>query len=325
MIAVIGSLNMDLISRVPHIPLAGETMTSTSFTTGCGGKGANQAVACSRLSRAKGNYERSNLEKKDISPIEVRMVGAVGDDSFGEDLKSSLRRNGVDVGHIQTVEGTNTGIANILVDETTGENRIILSPGANHRFSLNVREVLRYLKPNLIVLQHEIPIDLVERVIRNADEMGIPTLLNPAPAESRLGASILSPLAHLILNETETAVIARHSQQTPMNQDELALAAHELCERGIDNVVITMGAKGSIYRTKGGESGHVSAQKVTAMDTTAAGDTFVGSYALSSVQAQGDASEPFNIKSAVGRATKAAAITVQRHGAQDAIPWMNEV
>ena len=321
-IAVVGSLNMDLINRLPRIPSAGETMTSNTFATGCGGKGANQAVACARLSRSRADAtQRSSKETGDASVV-VRMVGAVGSDSFGKDLVSSLEQNGVQTDNIDVVNDANSGVAIILVDELTGENRIILSPGANHGLKLDIAQMLDSLRPDLVVLQLEIPIAVVAETITVAKEKAIPVLLNPAPAVP-LPDVILKGVTHLILNETEAAILSEYSPDKSMSKGELHEAAQGYCQRGVDYVVVTRGAEGSIIVTRDGRSGDVPARDVKALDTTAAGDTFVGSYAVSATQHPME--QNFDIQSAVERATCASAITVQRHGAQDAIPWLDEL
>lgn len=320
--AVVGSLNMDLISRLSRIPSAGETMASNSFATGCGGKGANQAVACARLSRSKVDALVSLSEVSKNAPVVVKMIGAVGSDSFGKDLMFSLKQNAVDTGNVAMIKSETSGVAIILVDEQTGENRIILSPGANRSLELDIPQVLSDLEPEIVLLQLEIPINIVAEVIEVAKTKGIPVLLNPAPAVP-LPDAMLQGVSHLILNETEAAILSGHPQDKQLNRSELEDAAQSFCQRGVHYVVVTLGAEGSIFATKDGRSGHATACKVTALDTTAAGDTFVGSYAVSAVKNQ--IFPEFDIRLAVERATRASAITVQRHGAQDAIPWLDEL
>ena len=321
-IAVIGSLNMDLISRLSRIPSAGETMASTSFATGCGGKGANQAVACARLSRSKGNTSKPSSGSTVEPSVVVQMVGAVGSDSFGKDLMSSLRQNAVGTGNVTVIDHENSGVATVLVEEHTGENRIILSHGANHSLKLDIPGILNNLKPDLLVLQLEIPNRIVTEVVKVAKEKDIPVLLNPAPAVP-LPGDMLAGISHLILNETEAAILSGRPQNKQMSRGELEDAAHSFCKYGVDYVVVTLGAAGSVFVTRDGRSSNCPARKVTAVDTTAAGDTFVGSYAVSAVRNR--ILPGFDIQSAVEQATQASAITVQRHGAQDAIPWLDEL
>lgn len=147
-VAIIGSLNVDFITRTTRLPAAGETLTATSFDMGFGGKGANQAVACARLASEE---------------VEVQMVGNVGDDSFGPDYCASLKLEGIDTRSVRQVGGMKTGIANIIVEESTGENRIMLFPGANHAFSKEVSSEWDMVPPevDVVVLQLEIPLPVV--------------------------------------------------------------------------------------------------------------------------------------------------------------------
>ena len=152
-ISVVGSLNVDLVARVPHAPSAGETLTASGFETGHGGKGANQAVACARLSRSARKAPRDDPQN-----VDVRMIGAVGNDHFGSELREALQRDGIDVEGVKVVGGEKTGVAGIVVEEATGENRIIVSPGANHK--IDERPLLRE-NTTLAVFQLEIPLEVV--------------------------------------------------------------------------------------------------------------------------------------------------------------------
>lgn len=164
-IAVVGSLNVDLVTRVPRVPAAGETLIGHGFDTGHGGKGANQAVACARLSRTAAQAAASST-----NDVEVRMVGAVGDDTFGGAFLEALRRDGLDVERVRVVAGEKTGVAVIVVEEATGENRIMVSPGANYR--VEPRPLLE-ADTTLAVFQLEIPMETVLLNVRNAKERGI--------------------------------------------------------------------------------------------------------------------------------------------------------
>ena len=324
-IVVLGSLNVDLISRVSRIPYAGETITSTSFSTGCGGKGANQAVACARLSRIRDDTPAASHRVAKENPIVVKMIGAVGSDAFGKELKSSLEYNGVDTQHVIVTEKQNSGVATIIIDDSSGENRIILSPGANHTLKLDLSTTLSELKPDLLVLQMEIPLGIVEEAIRVAKKANILVLLNPAPAVA-LSESTLRDVNYLILNETELAILSGHSHEEQMDEFGIAEAAQRLCELGVEHVVVTLGAKGSLYRSGQSSGRSIPKAKVSAVDTTGAGDTYVGSFAVSIVHNMDlETQERFNFSAAMDRATNAAGITVQRRGAQDSIPWLDEL
>ncbi|KAL8692354.1 MAG: hypothetical protein Q9218_002605 [Villophora microphyllina] len=302
-ILVVGSLNTDLVTRTPHFPKPGETVTSTSFSIGCGGKGANQAVACARSSRSK------DAE----STVDVRMVGAVGDDLFGTKLVSSLKDDGIDTAYVNTVHGQSTGTANIVVEESTGENQILVNPGANHF----VQPALS--STNMIILQLEIPVGIVFKVLQSAKEIEIPVLLNPSPVVV-LPDHIYKDLDHLIMNEGEAALLSGLDRgDLPLHKylDKVCDKFHQL---GVKNVIVTLGAYGVFYSTNANKRGHVAAAKVNeVVDTTAAGDTFVGAYAVEIVVSKA------SVESAVTWATKAAAKTVEKKGAQSSIPWRDEV
>ncbi|KAI9722965.1 MAG: hypothetical protein M1812_001414 [Candelaria pacifica] len=323
-ILVVGSMNTDLVTRTSRIPLAGETLTSESFETGYGGKGANQAVACARLSRYR--------DTENPTDIEVKMVGAVGDDIYGREIITSLTKDKIDCSGVQQVKGTNTGTAVIIVEEKTGENRILLSPGANHSLRPGFwgeEKDPEFLKADVIVLQLEIPQDTVQSIVANTSAQ---VVFNPAPApDTPLRLEDYAHIEHLIMNETETSMISGYPEEYINEEDHLPAVATSLHEKGhVWNIIITRGSKGVFYSTIGKESfdskemfhGSVKAEKVNVVDTTAAGDTFVGAYAVEvakSVQGR------FDLREAVLRANKAAARTVEKKGAQSAIPWLDEM
>ncbi|KAF7550039.1 hypothetical protein G7046_g8143 [Stylonectria norvegica] len=310
-ITVLGSLNMDLVSYVPHHPLPGETMTSSGFNTSPGGKGANQAVACGKLSRA------SDLS----SPTaHVSMIGAVGADLYGTLLLDSLKAYGVDVEGVAVREGAKSGIAIIIVDEPSGENRIILSPEANHSLKPTDFHTLPGPKPDLLIMQLEIPFETVMQALKAAKQAGVPVLLNPAPAQE-LPREAYAGLAHLVVNETEAALLAGVDVSELDNLGGLVRVGEIFTKRGVQNVIITLGARG-VYLEDQEKSVLLPAAKTDVVDTTAAGDTFVGSYALAVVAAGKD---DFDIEAAVSAANRAAAKTVSRKGAQISIPWKDEL
>ncbi|KAK7431464.1 putative ribokinase [Neonectria magnoliae] len=311
-ITILGSLNMDLVSYVPYHPLPGETLTANHFTTSPGGKGANQAVACGKLSRASDLSHPSAV---------VSMVGAVGADTYGTLLQESLRSYGVAVDAVATREDLKTGIAIIVVDEPSGQNRIILSPEANHSLRPEEFETLPGPRPDLLIMQLEIPFDTVMQALKAAKTAGVPVLLNPAPAQE-LPADAYDGLAHLVVNETEAAILAGCSESDLDDLTGLVRVGGVFIERGVSNVIITLGGRGVYFANKAGKRALLPATKTSVVDTTAAGDTFVGSYALAAVAARdGD----FDIEAAVAAANKAAALTVARKGAQVSIPWKDEL
>ncbi|KAI9786406.1 MAG: hypothetical protein M1839_006866 [Geoglossum umbratile] len=332
-ITVIGSLNADLITRTPRIPSPGETLNSSSFSIGCGGKGANQAVACARLSRTRGSLSAANDHGKDNASetIVVRMEGGVGSDIFGQTLIETLKRDGVDISGVQTRQGESTGVAIILVEEESGENRILLSPGANATLRPEAFSSLAAPLPDLLILQLEIPLPTVLTILRAAAacDPPVPVLFNPAPAAG-LPPWAYGLVEHLIVNETEAATLYGATEGYVCSN--LSKVGMEFQNRGAKNVVMTLGKAGLWYAPGGLDDetgprvkeGQMAAMKADVVDTTAAGDTFVGAYAVSVVQ-QKVGGKRFDIRCAVEWANRAAARAVEKEGAMCSIPWMDEV
>lgn len=312
-VAVLGSLNMDLVTYVPRHPLPGETLTSSGFSTAPGGKGANQAAAVGRLSRSPDALADGD--------VDVAMLGAVGADAHADVLRSSLASCGVATDGLAVLHGQRTGVAVIVVDEPSGQNRIILSPEANHALVPADFAALPGPRPDLLIMQLEIRLDTVLQALAAAKAARVPVLLNPAPAQA-LPLDAYAGLAHLILNETEAAILAACPESDLDHEPGLRRVASLFLERGVANVVVTLGGRGVYYATKAGKNALVPALEVDVVETTAAGDTFVGSYALAAVQASPDG---FDIDKAVKAANRAAAITVSRKGSQLSIPWKNEL
>ncbi|PNY29382.1 ribokinase [Tolypocladium capitatum] len=311
-ISILGSLNIDLVSYVPHHPLPGETLTSSHFAASPGGKGANQAVACGKLSRTAALADPS---------ADVAMLGAVGSDSYGEALRAGLTSCGVDASGVQVRQDARTGIAVIIVDEPSGQNRIILSPEANHSLLPAHFATLPGPKPDLLIMQLEIPFDTVMQALAAAKAAAVPVLLNPAPAQA-LPPHAYDGLAHLVVNETEAALLSGCGESDLDDLPGLQRVGALFVEWGVRNVVVTLGGRGVYYFTKDGGSVLVPALKTSVVDTTAAGDTFIGSYALAAVKA---GAGNFDIDTAVRAANRACAITVSRKGAQASIPWRDEL
>ena len=308
-ITIIGSINIDLITRTSRIPAAGETIISQSFDTGHGGKGANQAVACARLSRKK---------DEELGQVEVLMDGAVGADTFGEELIDGLRANGVTTTGIDKIVGEKTGTAVIIVEEQTGDNRILMSPNANYSLAPSAYVQISGQLPNLIVLQLEIT---TLQILRTAKKMGIDVLLNPAPAQT-LPEEAYSAVTHLIVNESEAAIITSLADSNPC-WTTWGDHFERLIASGVHHIILTLGGAGVIYlNTYEQKIWRFLAEKVDVIDTTAAGDTFVGAYAIAVIA---NAKTGWNTAAAVNWANTAAAKTVQRRGAQSAIPWLDEV
>lgn len=311
-ITVLGSLNIDLVSYVPHHPLPGETLTASHYTTSPGGKGANQAVACAKLSRT------SDLANASAT---VSMIGAVGADPYGAVLTDSLSSYGVETSLVAVRRDGKTGVAVIIVDEPSGQNRIILSPESNHSLLPAQFESLPEPKADLLIMQLEIPLETVLQALKTARREGVPVLLNPAPAQE-LPAEAYRDLAHLVVNETEAALLSGCKDSDLNDEDGLQRVATIFIDRGVHNVIITLGGRGVYYATMMGQKNLLPAVKTKVVDTTAAGDTFVGSYALDVVTKP---TGSFHINNAIQRANVAAAKTVARKGAQQSIPWKDEL
>ncbi|KAF1969750.1 Ribokinase-like protein [Bimuria novae-zelandiae CBS 107.79] len=316
-ISVIGSLNVDLVTRTPRVPVAGETLTSESFSTGYGGKGANQAVACARLSRTQ-----SQAANGSPSDVEVRIVGAVGEDEFYAGLLKSLQGDGVGTEGVKVLKGKKTGVAVIVVETGSGENRIMFCPGAN--YEVEVGDLVDG-DAGVVLFQLELPLEVVLHNMRVAREKGAETIINPAPAIP-LPDEAYHGLGHLIVNETEAAILS--GIEKPTSWDEVASV---FIKRGVKNVIITLGGEGVYYQTssqhaqsKPGKT--VPAKKVKVVDTTAAGDTFVGAYSVAVARWRTTSPDSeFDLDAAIRHANLAASLTVQKAGAQSSIPWVDEV
>ncbi|WP_175908222.1 ribokinase [Burkholderia sp. BCC1640] len=295
-IAVVGSINVDLVTHAPRLPVPGETLLGTTFRTVHGGKGANQAVAAARLGAS------------------VAMIGCVGDDAFGARLHDALVAERIDVTHLHRIDGEATGVATITVD-AHGANSIVVVPGANARLDAELIDEARdaIAGAALMVCQLEVPIETVARAIGSAIAHRTPVLLNPAPARPLFDA-LLARIDYLVVNETE----AESLTGIAVGDDVSAVrAAEALRAKGVDNVLVTLGARGVCWRGSAGNGRH-RAMAVVAVDTTAAGDTFVGGFAAA--RASGA-----SMDDAIAFGQRAAAISVTRHGAQTSIPTREEV
>lgn len=302
MIVVIGSINMDLVLRVPRMPLPGETLTGGAFRTIPGGKGANQAVACARMSG-----------KLAAGGQQVAMVACVGDDEFGATLRAALVADGIIDRHVTTVPGVASGIASILVDDN-GQNSIVLAGGANDVLSPAHIDAARELieQSDIVVLQLEVPMETVVHAIKLARTLGKTVVLNPAPA-AKVPADVLALVDYLIPNEIEAAMLA--GAEVDAN-DVKALAA-ALQKQGSDNIIITLGSKGVHAALYGGDY-DFPAQAVQAVDTTAAGDTFIGGFVAGLASGLDEAE-------AIAQGQRAAAWSVTKPGAQTSIPHLHEL
>jgi ribokinase len=297
-IVVVGSINLDLVAGADHIPQVGETIIGTSFNTFYGGKGANQAVAVAKLG------------------YPVSMVGNVGDDAFGPQLRKAMGDAGVDTTFVTTVSGS-SGVA-LITTGRGGENNIVVVPGAN---GLLTPELLEKASPALqgagfLLAQLEIPLETVEYLATFATRHGIPLMLDPAPARA-LSDALLRNVSWLTPNETEAGALLSVAIDKD-NDSGLAAAADRLLAMGAENVLLKLGSRGCVVAPGQQSRQRVPAFQVDAVDTTAAGDAFNAAFAVGLLRGQ------TVIQSAVF-ASAVAAVSVTRAGAQPSLPTESEV
>lgn len=281
-IYVVGSLNIDFSIQSSRFPNIGETLVGQGFSIDEGGKGANQAIACARAG------------------IETIMIGAVGNDVFATRLVDTLKDEGIDVTNIEVKE-TTTGCA--VINIADGNNKIIIDHGAN--FSIDKDQIdialAKAKKGDILITQFEIPEPIIIHALKMAKRKGMVTIVNPAPSCYEI-SKMSQYIDYLIPNETEYASLCFKEQQSI---DSIA------------HVVITLGSEGVRYLNSG-KSVTIPARKVEAIDTTAAGDTFIGVFAAMLAY-------HFDIKTSLETANKAASISVTKRGAMASIPYLNEV
>ena len=295
-IIVIGSCNTDMVIKANRLPVPGETVIGGSFMMNSGGKGANQAVAAARL---KGD---------------VHFIAKTGNDLFGKRSIEQYEDESIHVENIYSDSTLPSGVALIMVD-VNGENSIAVASGANGSLSPQDIEKARSTieRGDILLMQLEIPMETVEYAAQIANEQGLKVILNPAPA-CALSDKLLQNLYMIIPNETEAEIL---SGIKVTDWESARKAADIISDRGVDIVVITMGAKGAFIK-EGDKYHEVIASKVKTVDTTAAGDTFCGSLCVA-------LSEDMGILDAVKFANKCASITVTRMGAQSSLPYRKEV
>ncbi|RVU71667.1 MULTISPECIES: ribokinase [Lactobacillus] len=291
-ITVLGSINVDNTYAIPRIPLPGETIHVDGISSAAGGKGANQAVAAQR------------------SGAQVHFIGSVGDDRNGELMRQTMEKEGIDLTHVTINEMVETGSAKILLDEK-GQNSILVYAGANGvvnpEQALVAEDVIA--KSDYIIAQFETPIVTTIEAFKIAKKHGVVTILNPAPAQ-KISDELLALTDIITPNEIESSAITGLKVET---EADMKQNAAYFTAKGVKATLITLGEKG-VYYACGREEGFVKAYKVKAVDTTGAGDTFIG--ALSSVL-KPDLS---NLKAAIDYGQRASSITVQGKGAMPSIP-----
>ncbi len=290
-ILVIGSANTDMVVKTAKLPAPGETVLGGEFLMNPGGKGANQAVAAARLGGT------------------VTFVAKVGDDVFGREARAGFDREGMDIQYVLTDPDSPSGVALINVDEH-GENCIAVAPGANGNLHpADVEAALQAAPPNtLLLLQLEIPLPTVEQAIKLADKRGLRVVLNPAPARA-LPDSLFLNLFLITPNETEAETLTGIRVADEATAERAALKFHDM---GVQNVIITLGAKGAYLHTADGGT-LIKTPPVLPVDTTAAGDCFNGALTVA-------LAEEMPLSDAVMFACRAASVSVTRMGAQASIP-----
>ncbi|WP_284139138.1 MULTISPECIES: ribokinase [unclassified Virgibacillus] len=295
-ILVFGSLNMDLSIEAEQMPRNGETIDGKDFYMTPGGKGANQAVAA---------------QKNGASTF---MIGTVGDDIFGNQLVSALNSYGVDCQNVTKTKEASTGVA--IITRHKGDNRIILSAGAN--YITNNTDILNAINTltkegDIFLTQFESDFDTVVNAITTAKRHGLYTIFNPAPAK-QIPITLYKEIDLLVVNQWENQMLTNIYPET---ESDCKKSIEYYLEHGVQSVIITLGANGSVFGSHQ-QFIFVPSMQVTSVDTTAAGDTYIGTLASSLAMGR-------PIKESMQYATKAAAITISKQGAQESIPYKEEV
>jgi len=297
-IVVIGSSNNDMVVITKKMPAPGETVMGKEFLIVSGGKGANQAVAAAR---ANGT---------------VTFIAKVGEDDFGKNLVAAYKADKINTDYIFIDPDKPTGIAIIIVDETTAQNTIVVAPGANSNLSIdNIIKAEKIIsEADFLLIQLEIPLEVVEFSLKLAKQYSVKTILNPAPAQT-LSNELLKLVDIITPNESETEILTGIN---PDSDEKIIKAAATLLEKVNEAVVITLGSRGVYFIAKSGENGFIETSKVEALDSTGAGDVFNGYLAAK-------LSKGKNLIEAINKSNKAASISVTRKGAQPSIPKLNEL
>jgi ribokinase len=295
-ILVVGSSNTDMVVKSPKIPRPGETVLGGEFFSFAGGKGANQAVAAAKLGGA------------------VTFLAKLGADELGKNAIKGFEKVGINTNSILIEPNSHSGVALILVD-SLGENCISVASGANNFISpqdiVDAKSIIQ--ESRFVLTQLEIPMEAVEKLGEMAEQLEVAMVLNPAPARE-LSGLLFKRLYLITPNETEAEMLTGIKVE---DENSAFSAAKFLKEKGVKNVIITMGAKGAFFLTDN-ESGLIPAEKVKVVDTTAAGDTFNGALVVALCEGK-------DIKDAIKFANRAAAISVTIMGAQDSQPFRNQL
>ena len=294
-ICVIGSLNMDLVVNVDEMPKKGQTLIGENFKEVPGGKGANQAVAIAKLGG------------------DVSMIGKVGNDGFGQTLINALKADNVKTDYIQ-IENCSSGVAMITVDKNA-ENSIVVAPGANFRvLREDIDKCIDSIKQSdIVVVQLETPLDTIKYALQESKQLDKYTILNPAPAV-KLEEDIIKNVDLLTPNETELEILSGVKIE---NEEDIIKAAQVMIQKGVKQLIVTLGSKGSLYIDKDNVKFKES-YKVDAIDTTAAGDSYTGALSVA-------LSQDKDIQEAMDFASKVGALCVMKEGAQTSLPTIHDV
>lgn len=294
-VIVVGSLSMDLVLNVPRLPLVGETIKGDSFSNFVGGKGNNQALAAAKLGAS------------------VSMLGLLGKDNYGDLVLGNLQQNNVDCRHMLRTDKTGTGIANIWVGPA-GENVIVIIPNANGALSPQLVEENKAIFDDaaVLLLQLEIPLETVTRAAQLARECGVKVILNPAPApaDGKLPAELLGCVDIIVPNETEAMLITGINPDT---EENALRCAEKLLAMGPGTVVLTLGARGALIVEQSGNHQFISSFQVKVVDSTAAGDAFLGAMAAG-------LADNLTAGQAVKQGCAAGALACTRAGAAPSLP-----
>ncbi|WP_125589625.1 ribokinase [Companilactobacillus jidongensis] len=298
-IVVLGSINIDTILNITRLPLPGETMAMHDRSTAGGGKGANQAIAAVRAG------------------AETSFIAKIGQDHAADFMLNTFKKDNLDIQHVTMNEKAGTGKAYILLDDN-GQNSILIYGGANQTITIeDVRKAEKTIKAaDCVISDFETPISATIEMFKIAKANGVITILNPAPAKFEIPNELLKLTDIIAPNETEAEAITGIKV---VDEESMQRAAAKMHELGVRTVLITVGSKGSFYSCASHENGFVKAFKVKTVDTTAAGDTFIG-YLAANLK-----SDLSNLESTMIIASKASSITVQEQGAQNSIPHKIQV
>ncbi|GAB1609571.1 ribokinase-like [Argonauta hians] len=300
-VVVVGSFMTDFYCYCFEFPKPGETVRGNNFQQGFGGKGANQCVMASAMG------------------AKVAMVGRVGTDQFGTNYVNHLNKNNISTAHVKITENSHTGIASITVNER-GQNNIIIIPGANNKLNIeDVKACLPIIKTSkVLMVQLETPVEATIQALKLARTHGVISILNASPGQANLDREIFLNADYICVNETEAELLVGLTVDSVADAKK---AAPLFLEKGCTNVIITLGALGSVFCRKGNNNVvHVPACPVTAVDTTGAGDSFLGSlaYYLS-------CHHKLDLSEIIRRSSKIASICVQKQGTQSSFPTKEQL